>query len=62
MTFRALFAFCVVFESALAGCVVAPDQRHYADGVVMVAPPAPLVEVSGVSPKPGYVWIAGYWN
>jgi hypothetical protein len=49
-------------EIALAGCVIAPDQRHFADGVVMVAPPPPLVEVSGMAPEPGYVWIAGYWN
>ena len=32
----------LVLIMALAGCVVVPDQRHYADGVVMVAPPAVL--------------------
>jgi len=47
---------------ALAGCVVVPDQRHYVDGVVMVAPPVPRVEVIGVPPATGYVWIGGYWN
>jgi len=45
-----------------AGCVVAPDQRHYADGVVLVAPPAPQAEVVGLPPQPGFVWIGGYWN
>jgi hypothetical protein len=30
--------------------------------VVMVAPPAPVVETVGVAPVPGYVWIGGYWN
>ncbi|HEX3846201.1 MAG TPA: hypothetical protein VHV81_02385 [Steroidobacteraceae bacterium] len=46
----------------LGGCVVVPDQRHYPGGVVMVAPPAPRVEVMGVAPTPGFVWIGGYWN
>jgi hypothetical protein len=46
---------------ALPGCVVVPDQSHYAAGVVMVAPPAPRVEVIGVAPA-GQVWIGGYWN
>ena len=47
---------------ALSACVVVPDQRHYADGVVMVAPPAPRVEVMGAAPSPGYIWMSGYWN
>jgi hypothetical protein len=45
-----------------SGCAIEPDQRHYADGVVMVAPPPPEVETIGVPPQPGYVWIGGYWN
>jgi hypothetical protein len=53
----------LVLSTALAGCVIVPDQRHYyADGVVMVAPPSPRVEVVGAAPSPGYVWIGGYWN
>jgi hypothetical protein len=52
----------LVLSTALAGCVFVPDQRHYADGVVMIAPPPPRVEVVGVAPTPGYVWLAGYWN
>lgn len=52
----------LVFTIALAGCVVVPDQRHYADGVVMVAPPSPRVEVIGTAPTPGYVWVGGYWD
>ena len=51
-----------VLGLGLSGCVVAPDQRHYADGVVMVAPPAPQVEVIGPPPQAGFVWIGGYWN
>ena len=52
----------LVLVVALAGCVVVPDQRHYADGVVMVAPPTPRVEVVGVEPTPGYIWVGGYWD
>ena len=52
----------LVLVVALAGCVVVPDQRHYADGAVMVAPPTPRVEVVGVAPTPGYVWAGGYWD
>jgi hypothetical protein len=50
------------FSLALAGCVIAPDQRHFVDGVVMLAPPAPRVEVIGEPPTTGYVWLGGYWN
>ena len=49
------------FGLALSGCVP-PDQGHLVDGVVMVAPPAPQVEVIPASPQPEYVWIGGYWN
>jgi len=60
---RATLASGLVLIMALTGCVVVPDQRHYyADGVVMVAPPAPRVEVIGAAPAPEYVWIGGYWN
>jgi hypothetical protein len=52
----------VVLSMALSACVVVPDQRYYADGVVMVAPPAPRVEVIGAAPSPGYIWMSGYWN
>ena len=46
----------------LCGCVVVPDQRHTAGGIVMVAPPPPQVEVVGEPPVPDYVWIGGYWG
>jgi hypothetical protein len=52
----------LVLSTAMTGCVVVPDQRHYAAGVVMVAPPEPRVEVYGEAPSPGYVWLGGYWN
>ena len=54
--------FGLFIAAALPACVVAPDQGHYVGGVVMVAPPAPRVEVVGVAPYPGYVWIGGYWG
>jgi hypothetical protein len=56
---------------ALAGCVVAPAQPYYGGAPaqpyyggapVMVAPPPPQVEVVGVSPVAGYIWIGGFWN
>jgi hypothetical protein len=62
---RSVFAACALAAAislGLGGCVVVPDQGHYVGGVVMVAPPAPRVEVIGVAPTPGYVWIGGYWN
>jgi hypothetical protein len=47
----------------LAGCVVAPaPHAHVRYEPVMVAPPPPRVEVIGVAPYPGHVWIGGYWG
>ena len=53
----------LVLGGTLAGCVVAPAQPvgYYGD-VVQVAPPPPRVEVIGVAPGPGYVWLNGYWG
>ena len=53
-----------------AGCVVAvrpaPVGVIYTsppgEVVVTEAPPAPLVEVVGVAPGPGYFWIGGYYH
>ena len=47
---------------ALSGCAVPPDQGHTVDGIVMVAPPPPRVEVILAPPEAGSVWIGGYWN
>ena len=48
---------------SLSACVVVPARGGYAAGeVVMVAPPAPQVEVVGVAPAPGYLWLGGYWS
>jgi hypothetical protein len=59
---NAALALGLVVSMSLPGCVVVPDQGHYAGRVVMVAPPPPRVEVIGVAPSPGYVWINGYWD
>jgi hypothetical protein len=52
----------LVLSMALAGCVVVPADQYYAGGPVLVAPPPPRVEVVGVAPYPGYIWIGGFWN
>jgi hypothetical protein len=31
-------------------------------GVVVVAPPVPVVETVGPPPTPGYIWLGGYWD
>jgi hypothetical protein len=41
--------------------VIVPDQRHYADGLVMVPPPAQREEVAGAPPIDGEIWLSGYW-
>ena len=46
----------VLLALSLGGCVVSPGR------VVVAEPPAPIVEVQGVAPQPGYLWINGYWN
>jgi len=49
----------------LSGCVVAPrhHQPYYLGGsmVVPVGPPPNRVEVVGVTPFVGAVWIPGHW-
>lgn len=46
---------------ALAGCVLAP-VGPYPGEVVGEAPPPPRVEIVGVAPYPGWLWIGGYWG
>jgi hypothetical protein len=52
---------------SVSACVVVPARGYYAGGdyyagAVTIAPPAPQVEVVGVAPAAGYVWLGGYWN
>lgn len=52
-----------LLSTGLVGCVVVPAHPHYASSaVVTVAPPAPQVEVIGVPPVTGHIWIGGYWG
>ena len=63
---KSLFLASVAASSLLGGCVVrgtvAAPAPVYVGGVVTVAPPPPQVDVIGVPPQPGFVWIGGYWN
>ena len=53
----------IVATACLSACVVVPAQPYYGGGAyVTVEPPAPRVEVVGVAPAPGYLWIGGYWG
>ena len=54
----------------VAGCVVTPAP-YYATYPAYTAPsyvavpsppPAPRVDVVGVAPYPGYLWISGFWS
>ena len=64
----ALVSGCVVvpahgYRPAHSGQVVGgPAPQPVAQYPVMMAPPAPQVEVVGVAPGPGFFWIGGYWN
>jgi len=53
-------------STLLGGCVVhgsvGVEEPHLYVGVVAAPPPPPQVEVIGVAPQPGYVWMGGYWN
>jgi hypothetical protein len=59
--FRAAAATLALASAMLVGCVVSPAPAYYGE-TVQVAPPAPQVEVVGVAPAPGYVWLGGYWG
>jgi hypothetical protein len=55
-----------VLLTLVSGCTVAPravyHDRYYQDyGYVPVAPPAPQVEIIGVAPYAGHVWLGGAW-
>ncbi len=48
--------FALGTTTALTGCAVTPEGVAY----IQVAPPPPPVEVVGVAPAPGFVWIEGH--
>jgi hypothetical protein len=59
---KAIAVMLALASVTLTGCVVRPAPVYVEGGPVMVAPPPPQVEVVGVAPAPGLVWIGGYWN
>jgi hypothetical protein len=59
---KILAATALLSTTLLSGCVVVPARGYYGGTVVAVAPPEARVEVVGVAPAAGYVWIPGYWN
>jgi hypothetical protein len=61
-TKKLLVSGCAALCVLMSGCVVAPVERPYYRGPVMVAPPPPRVEVIGPPPVVGHVWINGYWG
>ena len=58
-TIRGFFA--VGGLAALAACVpMAPPGAVFI--ATRVGPPPPRVEVVGVAPGPGFVWVRGFWR
>lgn len=56
----------IAFVTILSGCVVAPrgvyrDPYPQDQAYIQVAPPPPQVEIIGVAPYSGYVWLGGAW-
>lgn len=62
LLFATLAAATLLGGCVVRGSVAVPEPVVYVGGAVSVAPPAPQVEVIGVPPQPGYVWLGGYWN
>jgi hypothetical protein len=44
---------------ALTSCLPFPPGDVM---VIEMAPPAPRVEMMGMGPGPGYVWVGGFWS
>ena len=56
----------IALTALISGCVVAPRAAyyppHYQDQVyIQVAPPPPQIEVIGVAPYAGHIWLGGAW-
>lgn len=59
-----LKAGAIALALLLGGCVLAPRSANYEPyrhEPAQMAPPAPLVEVIGVAPYAGHIWIGGAW-
>ncbi len=51
-----------LFFASLAGVVAAPRAAFAEEARIVVAPPAPRVEVLGPRPGPYHVWQSGVWT
>lgn len=62
---RAVTLSVTLVASTLTGCAITPMEGGYPDGppvvYVQTPPPAPLHEVVGPPPGPGFVWVSGHW-
>ena len=56
---RTLVLGSILTLGALAGCA---SRSPYYSGYGRVPPPSPRVEVYGLAPGPGYVWVGGFWD
>ena len=55
-------AAALLLGAMLAGCAVYPHRTYYSGAVIVGSTPPPArVEVIGVAPWPGAVWITGRW-
>ena len=65
VSWRAVYLSITLVVSTLSGCAITPMDGGYADSptavYVQTPPPAPLHEVVGPPPGPGFVWVSGYW-
>jgi hypothetical protein len=61
-----LTAIGIALAIMVSGCVVAPrgvyhDPYRQEQVLIQVAPPPPQVEVIGVAPYVGHIWLGGAW-
>ncbi len=61
-----LTAIGIALAIMVSGCVVAPrgvyhDPYRQDQVLIQVAPPPPQVEVIGVAPYVGHIWLGGAW-
>lgn len=62
----AYFGSTALLAFTLSGCAITPiESTGYPEGpsvvYVQTPPPAPLHEMVGPAPGPGFVWVSGYW-
>ena len=55
-------AILAVLTAGAVASILFCFQRDASAQVVLVAPPAPRVEIVPVAPSPASFWVAGYWG